>query len=923
MLFKPKFNNSIFLLVSFFLFNFALLNPLFAQQGEGFDELENKDFENAKTIFEKKIQSKKTKFIGEVGMAMLLAHEENENQDLSLAYGYIANSSTNYNKLKDKKKQEYKSKNGITYKVLKDAKKKIFEQISIHAKDNADLDLCQSMLEQKLAYKEKKTIMNIRNEIIYENAKKENTLAAYDPIVNIYYKDFKKYSRKYLRRAETQIFLFDIKENGWDNLKAFKKANPKNSIVKDPSLKKFIAIKDKNDNQLFQKFITENPKSYFRRMATDSICIDKYYSLKDSKNIADQIDFINNYKLSRFADSMENNLITYVENKRSLRNYKSMIRRYPAIIQSNKFMDNLYELSTEDSTLTSIESFVLKYPKFHNQSRIQKDKEIFRLRDIEESKKPYEQRMAEERKRNIIKYAKDDPNKAFSKLQELVKDDVDAKKWDAVKLTVDKYEAYLGENKLYKDFVEILNRPDGGIEAKYLNDGVNSTGMEYLPIISSDGKTLYFGAQHRKTSKGGEDIFYSKKVNGEWQPAKIITDINSYGNEAPLSISADGNRLVVFNNGELAYSEKTSTGWSEIIPFNSNINSNSWQCDAMVTSDGKHLLLATGDWNVDIMVSEKQEDGTWGKLKSIGNTINTDKNDRSPFLHPDMKTLYFCSNGHGGLGDFDVFKSTRLDDTWTNWSDPVNLGKEINTSAKEWGYQISTDGTTAYFSTQGKGKDDIFEVALPESMRPEPVQAISGNILGLTKNQSANVIVKNAETGENIAEATTDPETGKYYVVIPEGIKPLISIVKEDVYSSPQEIVMSGKGGEITQDIRVVDFSKEEDLSLAFTDLLFDTDQSIIKPDFMDDLNRLSEIVKRNKHQVTIEGHTDNAGGDDHNMKLSQARAEAVKTYLTNMGCDPNNIIATGLGETQPIASNDTEAGMKINRRVKINFKKL
>ena len=89
----------------------------------------------------------------------------------------------------------------------------------------------------------------------------------------------------------------------------------------------------------------------------------------------------------------------------------------------------------------------------------------------------------------------------------------------------------------------------------------------------------------------------------------------------------------------------------------------------------------------DIYVSLKDDYGNWGKAINLGPTINTIHCDRSAFLHPDMKTLYFASDGHGGLGDLDVFVSKRLADScWNCWSEPVNLGKEINSSSSDWGY---------------------------------------------------------------------------------------------------------------------------------------------------------------------------------------------------------------------------------------------
>ena len=120
----------------------------------------------------------------------------------------------------------------------------------------------------------------------------------------------------------------------------------------------------------------------------------------------------------------------------------------------------------------------------------------------------------------------------------------------------------------------------------------------------------------------------------------------------------------------------------------------------------------------DLYISHKDKNGQWGKSTKLPNIINTSYTERSPFLHPDLKTLYFSSDGHGGLGKLDVFVSKRLSDTcWDCWSEPINLGKEINSPNSDWGYKISTDGETAYFSKSNnlkKNSNNVFKVKKKE-----------------------------------------------------------------------------------------------------------------------------------------------------------------------------------------------------------------
>jgi len=867
-------------------------NTLFAQKGEGFDALRNNNFTKAKSIFEKQAKSKKKKLHGELGLVKLYSHQDYPDQNLAFAFGHLNKVVKIYNSLNQKKKNKQKPTLGLTSKILKAEKKQIFEQLLVAAEEKSDLDFYDAILKNRLAYKEKKIIYGLRGKCIVEKSAQAKNYADLSAFLAPYYKGLRKQSISDLKKIERRIFDYFLAENGWEKINQFKKEQPRNFVNNDVGLKYFLGIKDKDDIEAFAIFIEEHPQSIFVNMATDSICIDEYHQVKDSKKIDKYINFISEYSRSRFSDSIEASLVEVIETDGSLNQYQNLIEMYPMLTKSTKFMEGLYVAYVMDSTLVSLEQFEKKYPNFHDKNKLKKDREIFRLRDIEEAKKPYPQRMAEKAKRTIFREARTNPERAFASLQEFIADDVDKKDWASAIKKVEEYKTVFGKHRFYLSLVEILNSPDQGIKAESVGDAVNSKGGEYVPIISADGKSMFFCAQGRPNNKGREDIFISKKVNNEWQKAELLNGINtSSNNEAPLSISADGNRLIVFDSGDLAYSKKTSEGWSDIEHFSKNINSGSWQADAMVTADGKQMIFvkSKGWVGMDIYVSKKEKDGSWGKAFSIGDVINTDETERSPFLHPDMKTLYFCSEGHGGLGGLDVFRSTRLDDTWTNWSEPVNLGKEINSTSKEWGYQISTDGTKAYFSSAMSGNQDIFEVSLPIDLRPDPVKTVSGTIDGLPKNQSAKIIVKDEKTGKEIAEATTNPVTGEYFVVIPEGITPVISIEEDDIYSLPETIVMTGKGADVKQNLKVTSF-KDDNVSLAFNNVLFDTDQSNIKADFKNDLDELVAIVQKNQFEITIEGHTDNAGSDDHNIKLSQQRAEAVKAYLVSKGCNAKNI---------------------------------
>ena len=285
---------------------------------------------------------------------------------------------------------------------------------------------------------------------------------------------------------------------------------------------------------------------------------------------------------------------------------------------------------------------------------------------------------------------------------------------------------------------EKLNTLFSILFAVLLPSTVNTTtGEEYGPTLTMDDNTLYFVGLNRGEPNMTEDIFVSRrdKKTGEWSTAQIVPGLSSpHRNEAPTSVSGDGRTMLVFVEGRMCFSVRGPQGWSEPRPLPRHLQLGNWQADAMITADGKALLFAANypdeseeKPSLNFFVSERTEQG-WGTPYSIGPTINTAGMERSPFLHPDMKTLYFSSNREGTLGELDVWVSRRLGDScWNCWSEPENLGPDINTTGRDCWYKISADGKTAYYAQKNGRRHDIYCVELPEDKRPEPITVLAKN----------------------------------------------------------------------------------------------------------------------------------------------------------------------------------------------------
>lgn len=272
-----------------------------------------------------------------------------------------------------------------------------------------------------------------------------------------------------------------------------------------------------------------------------------------------------------------------------------------------------------------------------------------------------------------------------------------------------------------------------------LGSAVNSEFSELNPVISPDGRTLYFGRKNHpanrygvkgsETISGSQDIWFSEKVGDTWSTARRLSEVlNRDQYNTILSISPDGQTILLkgaYVNGAyetrgFSISNKTTNGWT--VPVKVDIPGYEQMSKgkneyAYLTMDGKAILLAfarkKNSEDDDLYVSFFEE-GKWTRPMELGDEINTKYSETTPFLSADGKTLYFSSDRPGGLGSQDIYLTRRLDDTWQHWRKPQNLGSPINTEEYDAYYSIAAKGDYAYFMS-GKGslgKKDIFRLAI-------------------------------------------------------------------------------------------------------------------------------------------------------------------------------------------------------------------
>ncbi len=385
---------------------------------------------------------------------------------------------------------------------------------------------------------------------------------------------------------------------------------------------------------------------------------------------------------------------------------------------------------------------------------------------------------------NASRYYEIEAKSNPSKYLNLAKSYFALKQFDKALKALDSYKSKYSsaDITLANQWIELLRRDDDEVEMRPV-DAINTNGNEYSPLISKDGQVLYFVGYDRDGGKGGEDIFYSEKQpDGSWGTPKPWDVFNTDSHETLKAISADNNAVILFGNypgsfgsGDLFYSINVDGSWSYPCNLGGAINTDNWESLANLSSDGRYMFFTSdrpgGMGGSDIYLSELTDDG-WTTPINLGSTINTAEDDRYPFLAADGKTLYFSSQGHFGFGGDDLFVSKRLDDTWTNWSKPVNMGKYINTLSGDTYFSIPESGSRGYMVGFGgietNGSKDIFEFILPPSIRPEALFHVKGTVLD-ENDSAAAVVIRyiDLEDGKEVAKTISSSEDGSYAVSIP------------------------------------------------------------------------------------------------------------------------------------------------------------
>ncbi len=343
-------------------------------------------------------------------------------------------------------------------------------------------------------------------------------------------------------------------------------------------------------------------------------------------------------------------------------------------------------------------------------------------------------------------------------------------------------------------------------KAENLGVNINSGYPERLPIISPDGKTLFFTRKQHPQNIGKEnndDIWVAYKKNNTWSKAiNIAAPLNDEDHNFVVATNTVGDVLFLANDYNkrkegVSTAEKKGRFWSKPNPLQiENHYNDSKYVSYYVNIDGDILLMSVqrreGYGQRDFYVSFKRGGNRWSEPKNMGKTINSVGSENSIFLAADGKTIYFSSNGHPNHGGYDMFMSRRLDDSWTRWSEPKNLGRQINSDLNEFNYTIPASGDYAYFSAGSMQDSDLFRIPLPEELQPEPVTLLTAKIIDAETGRAVKGKLKLQDFDDSKDKALKGEED-EYQLVLPYGEDVGLVAEKQGYFSVSENMELSKK----------------------------------------------------------------------------------------------------------------------------------
>jgi outer membrane protein OmpA-like peptidoglycan-associated protein len=485
----------------------------------------------------------------------------------------------------------------------------------------------------------------------------------------------------------------------------------------------------------------------------------------------------------------------------------------------------------------------------------------------------------------------------------------------------------------YRKEIDTLQPPHGVL----LNMGewINSAKADYAPTIGNIDSLLLFTSKRNFHMQSvdktyDEDIFYTTKFNGQWMEAETFKNINTRYNEGSACLSKDGKYLYFarcnspdsYGNCDLFVAElKADSSWGNVHNLGRNINTVNWDSHPSLSHTGDTLFFSSdrigGFGMSDIYFAVKDEEGNFQPAQNVGPVINTRGNEVSPFFHHKFNVLYFSSNGQPlNFGDFDIYKSYKVDQLW---GEPKNIGPLVNGPGSEYYFTIDSESSQLYYArsvSEEIDNLDLHSFPVPMEAQPEAVAKLKGTLTNSHNKKPLMGIVSVIDLDKGVEVAPKFlREDGSFDFDLINKRHYLLIIQGDDFFRIEQLFFMDG-------DMEINKETEPIESKIAFKSLEFENGKADILPAMHQDLNKLANfLIDHPKFKLNISGHTDSQGKEEANLRLSQARADAIKAYLIyEFKIDPERIDAHGYGSSKPIVQESADEHRQFNRRVEFDI---
>lgn len=492
---------------------------------------------------------------------------------------------------------------------------------------------------------------------------------------------------------------------------------------------------------------------------------------------------------------------------------------------------------------------------------------------------------------------------------------------------------------------------------------VSSEKDEYFPMISPDNELIFYTRKLDRANLGDlksnivEEFTFSQRPDvrslfNNGAPLKPPFNNGDFTNYGSATLSVDNKEMIIcackkeqvynqdYLNCDLYTTKYERSGeggndfiWTPLQNMGAGINTkDGWEAQPSLSADGNTLFYTAARPTTrdnDIFVVKRKEDGTWGEARSF-EEINTAGKDKSPFLHQDSETLYFvstCTDTRRGVGGLDIFYIR--EEANGTWSKPKNIGYPINSKEDELGLFVSTDGHLAYYSSRVGGNWNIYSFELYEEARPKSVTILKGELKDEKGEPVKDATIEIAYAGsDEVTNVKVNGDDGKYAVVVKTEKKQDVMVtVKKENHAFDSKFIAKEEFKKEEVVIRKNDLTvKKLKVGEAYTinDILYATNSAALTDKSKFILKGFASFLKENPTiDVAIQGHTDDVGDDEKNLKLSESRANGVKEYLVSLGIKSDRLSSKGYGETKPKVANDSEINRAKNRRTDFVIEKL